>query len=302
MINFKNSNQMKSFMKKEARRLNVNIHKVYSTFVARSFLEKLSKYNDDAILVKGSSAEVAYLGRLVRSITDVDLASVKNLEVNYDIFNRVFQDGQEGELRFKIVREPKRTLTGIYKIGLEARFDQMRQPFGVDFQEGYNRLIEPERRIMPVIFEGDEPFEVYVPSFEEYLSEKLCIILESNKPDVLNTRVKDFYDIYQLHGGKYDSDKFTEYFGKMLKIRGKIPIDDASTLMLNREFVDKHKAIWDSTRYRYDFLDREIDFEGAVYYTRAVLREQLQKNGNEMLDNIALQRREKSLVRKNQSF
>lgn len=293
---------MKSFMKKEARRLNVNIHKVYSTFVARSFLEKLSKYNDDAILVKGSSAEVAYLGRLVRSITDVDLASVKNLEVNYDIFNRVFQDGQEGELRFKIVREPKRTLTGIYKIGLEARFDQMRQPFGVDFQEGYNRLIEPERRIMPVIFEGDEPFEVYVPSFEEYLSEKLCIILESNKPDVLNTRVKDFYDIYQLHGGKYDSDKFTEYFGKMLKIRGKIPIDDASTLMLNREFVDKHKAIWDSTRYRYDFLDREIDFEGAVYYTRAVLREQLQKNGNEMLDNIALQRREKSLVRKNQSF
>lgn len=289
---------MKSFMKKESERLKINIHKVYSTFVARNFLEKLSKYNEDAILIKGSSAEVAYLGRLVRIINDVDLASVKDLEVNYDIFNRVFQDGQEGDLRFKVVREPKRTLTGIYKIGLEASFDQMRQPLGIDFQEGYNRLIEPERRIMPAIFEGDEPFEVYVPSFEEYLAEKLCIILESNKIDVLNTRVKDFYDIYQLHGGKYDYDKLTEYFGKMLKLRGKISLDDASTLMLDLEFIEKHKSVWDSTRDRYAFLDNEIDLAGAVYYTRAVLREQLQKNGNEMPDNIALQFEEKKLVRK----
>jgi len=38
---------------------------------------------------------------------------------------------------------------------------------------------------MPVIFEGDEEFDILVPSFEEYLAEKLCIIVESNKSDVL---------------------------------------------------------------------------------------------------------------------
>ncbi len=72
----------------------------------------------------------------------------------------------------------------------------------MDVQANYPRLIESQLRVMPVIFQGDEPFMMNVPSFEEYLAEKLCIIVESNKTDVLNTRVKDFYDIYQLHGGK----------------------------------------------------------------------------------------------------
>lgn len=141
---------------------------------------------------------------------------------------------------------------------------------------------------MPPLFEGDKAFEIYVPSFEEYLAEKMCIILESNKEDVLNTRVKDFYDIYQLHGSLgYDPDKLSEYFAKMLKLRGKINIEDAKTLMLDNEFARKHKDIWDSTREKYNFLDSDLTLLEAVFYTRAVLRERLQKNGIEMDDNIS---------------
>ena len=139
---------------------------------------------------------------------------------------------------------------------------------------------------MPPIFEGDVPFELYMPSFEEYLAEKLCIIVESNDESKLNTRVKDFYDIYQLHGGKYDSDKLTEYFKKMLALRNKITIEQANTTMLDSEFVRNHQKIWDSTREKYSFSDKEIDFVGAVYYTRSVLREQLQKSGMEMVPKV----------------
>ena len=287
MIEFKNSDQMKSFMKKEAKRLNMNIASVYSTFVSRTFLEKLSDNNNEAILVKGSSAEISYLGRLVRAITDVDLASVNNLEVNYPLLNKILNN--DNGLKFSLVKEPSKTITGIYKMSMEANLGKIRQPLNVDFQENYNRLIEPEVRVMPAIFEGDTPFEIYVPSFEEYLAEKLCIVLESNKVDVLNTRVKDFYDIYQLHGGKYDSDKLTDYFNKMLKLRGKIKLEEAGTLMFNPKFVKAHEFLWDTTRTKYDFLDGEIDLESVVYYTRAVLREQLQKCGNEMADNISPQ-------------
>ena len=98
----------------------------------------------------------------------------------------------------------------------------------------------------------------------------------------MNTRVKDFYDIYELHGGKYDADKLSEYFGKMLKLRHKIESKDATTLILNKEFVDKHKEIWDRTVKKYDFMDHNIDFEGAVYYTRGVARDLLQRNGEDM--------------------
>ncbi len=291
MQSFKNSNQMKAFMKKEAKRLNINIHNAYSTFIARSFLERVSKYNDNSILIKGSSAELSYLGSLVRCVTDVDLASLKDLNINRDLISQIISDGQVDSLKFSLVKDPRRTKTGIYKFSLQANFDGINQYLGVDLQDNYTRLIAPEKRIMPPIFEGDEPFDILVPSFEEYLAEKLCIIIESNKANVLNTRVKDFYDIYELHGGKYDSEKLTEYFGKMLQLRGKIDLDGAQTMYLNKRFIDSHAGIWDSTKEKYDFLDKEIDLQGAVYYTRAVIREQLQKNGNVMSDSISRQYR-----------
>lgn len=84
----------------------------------------------------------------------------------------------------------------------------------------------------------------------------------------------------------YDPDKLSEYFAKMLKLRGKINIENAKTLMLDNEFARKHKKIWDSTRERYNFLDSDLTLLEAVFYTRAVLRERLQKNGIEMDDNI----------------
>ena len=279
MVELRNSNQLKSFLKKESERLDISIPNVYHTFVARSVLEKISKAKNEKILVKGSSAEIAYLGSLVRSITDVDLASLKGLDINREFIEDILLSDDGTGLRFQLNKAPYQTPTGIYKLSASANFDKMHQHIGIDFQTNYDRLIEPEIRTMPVIFEGDEPFDILVPSFEEYLAEKLCIIIESNKPDVLNTRVKDFYDIYQLHGGKYNYDKLTKYFGEMLLLRGKIGLDKASTLHLNQLFIREHKSLWEATREKYDFLDKEIDLEGAVYYTRGVIREQLQKQG-----------------------
>lgn len=280
-MDFKNSNQLKSFLKKESKRLNISISSVYTTFFAREFLYRLSKYNHDEILIKGSSAEITYLGRLVRAITDIDLASLNNYNEVMPILVDSMNDFGISNIDYQLSNISK-TPTGIYQLSLVANLDTIKQPLGIDFQERYNRLIEPVELVMPPIFEDDRPFPVYVPSYEEYLAEKLCIIIESNKPDVLNTRVKDFYDIYQLHGGKYDPDKLTEYFKKMVKLRGKATINQADTQILNREFIESHREVWETTKRKYDFLDKEIDLEGAVYYTRGVLREQLQKNGQEM--------------------
>ena len=106
-------------------------------------------------------------------------------------------------------------------------------------------------------------------------------------PDIimLNTRLKDFYDIYELHGGKYTPEKLTEYFKLMLALRATIKMSDARTDYLDKNFIDNHKEIWDAVSKKYDFLDKEIDLGGAVYYTRAVLREYLQKNGVPTVEN-----------------
>lgn len=284
MQSFHDSNQFRAFMKKEASRLGLSVPNAYTTYISRILLQKLSKYNDGNILVKGSSAETAYLGKLVRGITDVDLAVLGPIELNMELVQSFIEDETISDFKFKMARPPKVTQTGIYKMAFEGCLDKTKQQIGVDFQDNYGRLIEKEVRTMPAIFEGDEEFPVIAPSFEEYLAEKLCIIVESNKTDVLNTRVKDFYDIYHLHGGKYDNEKLAKYFVKMLALRGKIKLEDASTLYLNREFIENHLDLWDKAKERYDFMDDGIDLYGAVYYTRAVIREQLQKSGMIMPD------------------
>ncbi len=285
MMEFKNKDQFKAFMKKEANRLNMSSPNAYHTFYARKLLEKISKEDNPNILVKGSSAEIAYLGTLVRGITDVDLVSVGDLNVNQEFVKSILLNNDGEQFQFCLNKAPYRTPTGIIKYSSGVTFDGMKQDLSIDFQDGYSRLIDPEKRVFPPIFEGDKPFEINVPSFEEYLAEKLCIIVESNKTDVLNTRLKDFYDIYQLHGGKYDFELLTCYFGIMLCLRNKIKIKDASTLHLNQDFIEAHKHLWPLVSQKYDFFDKEIDLKGAVYYTRGVLREQLQKLGNIMPDN-----------------
>lgn len=279
MMEFKDSNQMKSFMKKESSRLNISIPNVYHTFIARRILEKISRADNPKLLVKGSAAEMSYLGSLVRGITDLDLAGIRDFNVNKDFISNILLRDDGGQIMLALNKGPYQTPTGITKISCNARFDKMKQDFSIDYEDKYKRLIEPQKRVVPEIFEGDTPFEILVPSFEEYMAEKMCIIVESNKVDVLNTRLKDFYDIYQLHGGNYDYDKLTHYFGLMLALRNKTKLEEASTTHLNTGFIREHKDLWESASEKYDFLDKELDFELAVGYTRAVLREHLQRQG-----------------------
>ena len=280
MERFRNSEHFKAFIKKEAKRLNISIPNAYSTFLSRSFLEKLSKKDiDKSILVKGSSAETSYLGELVRGITDVDLASTASIELNIPVLRMIINNETINDIKFSLNKKPSITKTGIYKFSYDADMDKVKNSLNVDFQDNYIRLIEKKYSVMPKIFEGDREFIMATPSFEEYIAEKLCIILESNKLDVLNTRLKDFYDIYELHGGKYDSEKLAEYFKIMLALRAKIRLQDATTDYLDKNFIENHNDIWNTVSKKYDFLDKEIDLGGAVYYTRAVLREYLQKNG-----------------------
>ena len=279
MRNFESEIQLKNFLKKEAKRLNINITAAYTTFFARELLHRLSRHQNEDLILKGSSAEIAYLGRLVRAITDIDLATPYSRSEGFRTLIDAILDREKNTINYEFNRAVTQTPTGIYQFSLTAELGNIRQSVGIDYQDHYSRLIEPIYREMPPIFEGDETFELYMPSFEEYLAEKLCIILESNKEGILNTRVKDFYDIYQLHGGKYDYDKLTEYFKKMIVLRGKTTLEDANTGMLNKEFIQNHQHVWDSAKDKYSFSDSEIDLDGAVYYTKSVINEQMHKLG-----------------------
>ena len=143
MERFRNSEQFKAFIKKEAKRLNISIPNTYSTFLSRSFLEKLSKKDTDkSILVKGSSAETSYLGELVRGITDVDLASTASIELNIPVLRMIINNETINDIKFSLNKKPSITKTGIYKFSYDADMDKVKNSLNVDFQDNYIRLIE----------------------------------------------------------------------------------------------------------------------------------------------------------------
>lgn len=278
MSEFKNENSMKAFLKQESLRLNISTHHVYNTYFSRILLERISKYNYQQIIVKGSFAQFVHLRKFVRPITDIDLTSVNPHHDPIITLVQAMCDDQKDHIQFDFRKKPyQKEQTGIYKIPLLAHFGWMKEPVNIDYRENHPCIFEKEEKLVPKVFQNDIEYPIIVPSFEETLAEKLCIIVEANRPQILNTRVKDFYDIYQMHGGEYDLDKFAYYFEKMLEKRGKTTIQETTTQMLSNEFITAHLTEWERSKKKYEFLDPNISLAGAVYYTRGVLSEQLQR-------------------------
>ena len=216
---------------------------------------------------------------MIRPVTDIDLISTtkdKN-ETLLMLWNTFYEDNPEDGVRFDLTSLPKITKTGVIKIPIVALFDKIRHPINIDFDPGIKSVLEIHYDLVPRIFSGDKNFYINTPSYEEILAEKLCIVVESNKKNVLNTRVKDFYDIYKMHNGKYDLEKFSNYFKVLLERRGKISLDSVNVEHLNKEYLEKHRQLWHDMSKKYEFLDKSVEFDEALFYTKGVISEQIQK-------------------------
>ena len=84
-------------------------------------------------------------------------------------------------------------------------------------------------------------------------------------------------DIYKLHNGQYDYEKFSIYFQKMLRERKRISIDEIDVKHLNKELIMRTYDLWDNVKRNYEFLGSSVEFEEAVYYTKGVLTDQILK-------------------------
>lgn len=274
-MEFENSDKLKAFLKKESERLGISINNTYNTYFSKLLLERVNRTCYNKLYVKGSMSELAHLNEMIRPITDIDLVStVSHNDPLLVLYEAMYETN--GNLYYELVDIPKRTKTGIYKIHAVANFGKIKHPISIDFQELSKTVYEKDYKRIEPIFEGDEHFYIYTPSYEEHLAEKLCIVTESNKDYVLNTRVKDFYDIYKLIGGKYDRERLSYFFYHMLLDRQKIDISKAKVDFLNKEYVDKHNKLWDSMSKKYEFLDKSVKFDEAVDATKNLIINELE--------------------------
>ncbi len=296
-MEFRNLNHEKAFIKKEANRLKISCMAAYKTYYARKLLEKLALINQGNLVVKGSFSQYVHLGVLSRPVLDIDLSSKIAHNISFDILYQAISDEYDDKIRYTISSDPKKTRNGVYKVPVVAKVKyegskEMIVPVPVDFKENNNVIFETQYKAVNPLFEGDKKFYINTPSFEEHIAEKLYIIARNINPNKLNTRVKDFYDVYKLFGKDYDADKFSLYFETMVLLYG-MDLEDVTADFLNKDFVKRHEELWSLMKKKYEFVDQDVDLDEVVFYTKAVLSEQVQR-----IKNGELKEQAYSLVRK----
>ena len=296
-MEFKNLNQHKAFINSEAKRLGISPTAAYTTYYARMLLERMSEVNYGTLLVKGSFSQYVHLNSLSRPVLDIDLSSTYLNNIPLDVFYTAIYNSLDDVVTFDMSHIPRKTINGIYKMVINAKVKypndkEMIIAIPIDFKPNNIAIFEPQFKKVEPLFQGDKEFYINTPSFEEHIAEKLYIIAHNRREDILNTRVKDFYDIYKLHGTNYDADKFNLYFQMMCLIYGE-NLGNLDAEFLDKKFIKRHEEIWEKMQIKYDFVDKELDFDEAVYYTKAVLKEQILeiRNGHNT-------KKAKNLVRK----
>lgn len=299
-MEFRNLDQNKAYIKNEAKRLGISVNAAYSTYYSRILLEKLAAINFGTLVVKGSFSQFVHLNSLSRPVLDIDLSSKEGHRIPINLLFKAMYDenNKHKEVKFDLSKVPRQTKNGVYKIPVIAKIKypnddrEIIVPVPVDYKENNEVIFETQFKGVEPLFQGEEKFFVNVPSFEEHIAEKLYIITHCKREDVLNTRVKDFYDIYKLHGKEYDSDKFSLYFQMMLLMYGE-DLFNVSSSFLNKDYIERHNELWNLMKKKYEFADQELELAEAVYYTKAVLNEQIQKISSNQFTDQAMK-----LVRK----
>lgn len=164
---------------------------------------------------------------------------------------------------------PERNYTGV-SFQLIGYIENTRTPFAVDIGVGDVIVPPPVRRTLPVQLDGFAAPSIYTYSLESTIAEKLESALERLE---LNSRMKDFYDIYFLSNYyNFDGSTFKEAIGATFSCRG-MPFDlqrldllvslQHSRLMLQhwKQFLTRMKLqgpAFASTLTRIDVLCRPI--------------------------------------------
>ena len=181
------------------------------TYFMERFLERVSvsEYRNNFIL-KGGMLVASIVGVDMRATMDID-TTVKALPLNEKdaraIIERIGELQLEDGVKFKItsVKEIMEEFDypGI-RMMIEANLERMRQPFKIDISTDdaiTPGAVEYKYKLM---FE-DRSISVLSYNLETLLAEKMQTILARG---LANTRMRDFYDVYEIMNSKADQISF----------------------------------------------------------------------------------------------
>lgn len=252
--------QLKALVKNKSNGNSNKANMLIRNYAMERFLERvsLSKYRDNFVL-KGGMLIAHYVGLDNRTTMDID-TTIKNYNLSQKDIIIMIEEIVTIELNDSMVFEIKdiddimdeHEYPGI-RVKLECKLQNTRIPLKIDISTG--DVITPKEinYTYKLMFE-DRSIHILAYNIETVLAEKLETIITR---DVVNTRIRDFYDVAVLSVQKENEisiDKLRLALVATAKNRKSLEIIQNGSLILERIEKDEGmKVLWVNYQNRFDY-------------------------------------------------
>lgn len=270
-----NAMSFKAQIRNLAKKKNVRAQILLQNYMFERFLERLSlsDYKDKFVL-KGGMLISAIVGIDTRTTMDLD-ATMRGLPFTEESISSSMKEIcaipiDDGVTLTTGILTPIRPddKYGGYRMKLTAKFATVETPFSIDISTGDVITPQPVKYTFRGIFDEERQIEVWAYNIETVLSEKVETALRRS---TLNTRARDFYDIYILCTTQtYDAELLREAFVATAKHRSTTEqVSDIPNLLKQIEGSDDLKQQWEKYRREFNYAT-DISYEQVIDVLRAV--------------------------------
>lgn len=269
--------QIKGRIKSVAKQNNADARTLMRIYMMERFLERLaqSEYRDNFI-IKGGILVTAMIGVAHRSTMDID-TSMKNLNLSAEdalrVVNQVkdidLDDGVSFEVKDVSNIMDEMEYPGI-RVTMNANVGKLITPLKIDISTGdvitpraiefnYDLLLE------------DRSISLWSYNLETILAEKLQTVLARG---ILNTRMRDFYDIRMLldtYEDKVNKAVLKDAFAATCKKRGTDYLQEQAEDIIKIIDADEQlQVLWRAYQKKYSYA-AEIDYASVISGVRKLM-------------------------------
>lgn len=269
--------QIKGRIKSVAKQNNADARTLMRIYMMERFLERLaqSEYRDNFI-IKGGILVTAMIGVAHRSTMDID-TSMKNLNLSAEDALRVVNQVKDIDLGDGVSFEVKDVSNimdemeypGI-RVTMNANVGRLITPLKIDISTGdvitpraiefnYDLLLE------------DRSISLWSYNLETILAEKLQTVLARG---ILNTRMRDFYDIRMLfdtYEDKVNKAVLKDAFAATCKKRGTDHLQEqAEEIIKIIEANEQLQVLWRAYQKKYSYA-ADIDYASVISGVRKLM-------------------------------
>ena len=269
--------QIKGRIKSVAKQNNADARTLMRIYMMERFLERLaqSEYRDNFI-IKGGILVTAMIGVAHRSTMDID-TSMKNLNLSAEDALRVVNQVKDIDLADGVSFDVKDVSNimdemeypGI-RVTMNANVGRLITPLKIDISTGVvitPRAIEFNYDLLL----EDRSISLWSYNLETILAEKLQTVLARG---ILNTRMRDFYDIRMLldtYEDKVNKAVLKDAFAATCKKRGTDHLQEqAEEIIKIIEADEQLRVLWRAYQKKYSYA-AEIDYASVISGVRKLM-------------------------------